>query len=510
MGQTGASPEFPKEKKRFRGIRGGKKRQRKKEKRLMVAAPVKYGIYNLSTHELTPYHISLLAKGLSFSPSSLPNQFELFVDLNRFISKLTLMRHFSSKNRESVDTTDTNFNTQEQACIRALTSILAENDTIDNFSTSTQINYMCDSFLPHNFTTHSEPDLTGRPIFDKASQPSLLNRCGESSQQLVRDSDLALDFKHSPFHPVSTYFPYHSKGNFIDTFYTIVLKDLEQLCQNNTHLTHRNLSKGEELALKNLKDNTNIVVRQADKGGAIVLQDRQDYVSEAARLLMDSSSYRILDQDPVVDFQLAYQTLIHDALSMGIITKVESTFLFIRHPRTPVFYHLPKLHKDTTHPPGRPIISGVGSMTSNVSQYVDYILQPYVKLLPSYIKDTLHVIDSTSEITWKDTFCWATCDVCSLYTCIDHTKGLEAINHFLSSDPNLHVSQKDFILSCIKFILTHNYFTFDVLFICRPVERPWVPDLLPAMRTSSWGCGRTSMFGVMRGWWLVWYSMVIL
>ena len=49
-------------------------------------------------------------------------------------------------------------------------------------------------------------------------------------------------------------------------------------------------------------------------------------------------------------------------------------------------YFLKKIHKT---PMGiRPIVSSCESVTENISQFLDYWLQPIMKSLPSYIKDT--------------------------------------------------------------------------------------------------------------------------
>ena len=38
--------------------------------------------------------------------------------------------------------------------------------------------------------------------------------------------------------------------------------------------------------------------------------------------------------------------------------------------------------------PGRPVISSVNCLTSNISKYLDYHLQPIVQQIPPYIEDT--------------------------------------------------------------------------------------------------------------------------
>ena len=47
---------------------------------------------------------------------------------------------------------------------------------------------------------------------------------------------------------------------------------------------------------------------------------------------------------------------------------------------------LPKIHNENN--PGRPIINAVKCRTSEISCFVDHQLQPLVKEIPSYIKDT--------------------------------------------------------------------------------------------------------------------------
>ena len=55
-------------------------------------------------------------------------------------------------------------------------------------------------------------------------------------------------------------------------------------------------------------------------------------------------------------------------------------------PRTPQFYISPKIHKEGN--PGLPVVSSINCHTANISKYVDYHLQPIVKQIPSYVKDT--------------------------------------------------------------------------------------------------------------------------
>ena len=58
----------------------------------------------------------------------------------------------------------------------------------------------------------------------------------------------------------------------------------------------------------------------------------------------------------------------------------------IESPKSPRFYFKPKLHKEGVS--RRPVISLVNCHTSKLSKYVDYHLQPIVREIPFYVKDT--------------------------------------------------------------------------------------------------------------------------
>ena len=64
---------------------------------------------------------------------------------------------------------------------------------------------------------------------------------------------------------------------------------------------HRNNSRGERKALENLGKYDGIFIKQADKGSAVVILDKDKYVAEAMRQLNDSEVYISLRDDPTVD-----------------------------------------------------------------------------------------------------------------------------------------------------------------------------------------------------------------
>ena len=129
--------------------------------------------------------------------------------------------------------------------------------------------------------------------------------------------------------------------------------------------------------------------------------------------------------------------------------------------RSARLYFLKKIHKS---PMGiRPIVSSCGSPTENISQFVDYWLQPHMKALPSYIKDTTQLINELRELSVEpDTFL-VTIDVKSLYTCIPHSEGIQACTETLLKSKENNPSQPNTtVLACLlEIVLKNNLFEFD-------------------------------------------------
>lgn len=265
------------------------------------------------------------------------------------------------------------------------------------------------------------------------------------------------------FRPKSTYIPPKNRNASLDTYCRLVEQDVfSTLRKKRQYKVYNNMSKLERDALKELNNDKTVVVRPADKGGAIILQNTADYEQEIYRQLGDTHFYRKLSNDPTKTFL----TLVHNKLQFwfdkGEINKSEFGFMKNEFPVTPVIYTLPKVHKSHTPPLlGRPIVSGIGSLTSNVSMFVDHCIKPLVCSLPSYTRDSIDFINKLKMTTLPDSdILLATFDVSSLYTNIPHDGGLEAMQFFLNDRPPALKPQTECIIDLAHLVLTNNYFLF--------------------------------------------------
>ena len=64
---------------------------------------------------------------------------------------------------------------------------------------------------------------------------------------------------------------------------------------------NKNISTEESKALIHLKNNDKITIKKADKGAAVVIMNRDDYIKEGIRQLSDANFYVKLDHDPTTD-----------------------------------------------------------------------------------------------------------------------------------------------------------------------------------------------------------------
>jgi hypothetical protein len=93
------------------------------------------------------------------------------------------------------------------------------------------------------------------------------------------------------------------------------------------------------------------------------------------------------------------------------------SYLYDKECRTPQLYLLPKIHKGTLPPPGRPIGSAHGCPTEKILQLVDHFLNPPTMHSKTYVKDTTHFLQKLQEIGDLPPNCMlATLDIVSLYT----------------------------------------------------------------------------------------------
>ena len=202
------------------------------------------------------------------------------------------------------------------------------------------------------------------------------------------------EFDRNKFKPKSTFNPRNK-----DAAIEIYLSSLEEKLMNIEipQYKYNNLTREEWSALYNLKNDRSIVIKSADKGYAVVVWDRDDYIKEAEEQLGNKDIYEEVCNDP-----RTLISTIHEAIEKirkrGGLNADTVKYFMVKYPKFARFYLLPKIHKRLHDVLGRPVISNCGYYTENISSFLDFHLQPLTREVKSYIKDTKEKDVTTSTL----------------------------------------------------------------------------------------------------------------
>ena len=216
-----------------------------------------------------------------------------------------------------------------------------------------------------------------------------------------------------------------------------------QLADIRINKPKNNLSRNEMVALKELKNNSTINLKKADKGTTTVIMNKSNKIQEATT---QTKVNQIIDK--------LHRGKHIDDMTKKWLAQTSSP------PRIPVFYTLTKIHKPD--PVGRPIISGCDGPTEKISSFVDTLLQPIAQKQQSYIKNTTDFISFIENTKIGQDTILVAMDVSSLYTNIPQEEGIEivcnAYETFHNNDPPIPTH---YLREMLGVILTENSFEFN-------------------------------------------------
>ena len=141
----------------------------------------------------------------------------------------------------------------------------------------------------------------------------------------------------------------------------------------------------------NLKSDQSIVMKEADKGSALVIWDKKDYFIEAEKPLSCKETYEEVLSDPSFLIKTTHDTL-EKIQRRGDISSNILDYLNVENIKFGRFCFLPKTHKSMHNIPGRPMISNCGFYTENISAFLDHQLKPIAIQVKSYIKEINNIL----------------------------------------------------------------------------------------------------------------------
>ena len=163
--------------------------------------------------------------------------------------------------------------------------------------------------------------------------------------------------------------------------------------QNQVRTTS-NITNEEFQALKELKEDKSRMILTADKGVALVIMDKKDYIQKAEELL-NTSTYKKITEDPANKHKNRLVNILKNIKSGGGLSEETYKKLYPAGAVSSKFYGLLKVHKPGI--PLRPIVSSTGTATYNTAKELARILKPLVGSSIHHVQNTRDFVEQIKK-----------------------------------------------------------------------------------------------------------------
>ena len=175
------------------------------------------------------------------------------------------------------------------------------------------------------------------------------------------------------------------------------------------------LSKQGSIGLAQLKKGKDRVVLTANKGLAMAVMDREDYIQKIESLLVQPA-YRTIDRDPTNKIKANFINTLRKIKKDKNIGEGMYKTMYPTSCMLPKFDGLPNIHKTGTLL--RPIISSKGTVTYGVAKVLTKVLKPVVGKSPHHIQSTRDFVNRAKRITLQLGECVTSYNVSALFTSV--------------------------------------------------------------------------------------------
>ena len=195
-----------------------------------------------------------------------------------------------------------------------------------------------------------------------------------------------------------------------------------------------NLSREERQILRRIKEDETIIICPADKGKAIVIEDRDNNILKQ-NAEIDQGDYVLAKGKEKSLIDKIHKKLVKQLESMGLTDFKDRREYLVTAPVMANIYLLIKVHKKNF--PGRPVVSQIDDPTYNVCKELTRILNPLDESGQSFIKDSFALKDMLKEVEIQDNCRLFSLDIRSLYPKVPLWKALQCTREALEMDQTL-------------------------------------------------------------------------
>ena len=219
-----------------------------------------------------------------------------------------------------------------------------------------------------------------------------------------------------------------------------------------------------------------LIICKADKGGKVVLLDKNTYIDKMNNLLQDQDTYLEINNDPLKNSQRNFNKKLKDILKD--YPDLENRFKSYL-PTLPRMYGLPKIHKENT--PLRPIVSTINSINYKLAAWLSKLLTPCLNNISGYhLTNTVDFISKIKNKVLRDKIL-ISFDVESLFTNIPVDQCIVLLNNEISRlNLNLPVTNEIFI-KLLKLCCDECHFSFNNKFYKQIKGLPMGSPLSPIL-----------------------------
>jgi len=222
-----------------------------------------------------------------------------------------------------------------------------------------------------------------------------------------------------------------------------------------------NLTKNERVILQTLKKDTSIIICPADKGKAVVIEDRDAYLRKMQDQI-DEGDYQLAKGNEKTLLNKIHRRLMAQLKEMGRTEFGERKPFMVTAPVMANMYLLIKVHKKNF--PGRAVVSQEDDPTYKICKELTRILKPLSEAGKSFIKNSSHLKDMLRDVSIDEDCNLASLDVVALYPSIPVKKALEIVREKLNEDDTLQGRTKwkvDDIMKLLEISIETHFMSLD-------------------------------------------------